>query len=236
MNDTEKIHEPKFSLADVQYSCGERMYDRAKKLCETGKVQSFEDCVFSYTATVLGTEPYSVVVSDKKIDQGDCNCYMGERDEMCKHMLAVALTALERSGKLDKEETKPSKDLAEVKKQVSLGMRKLTAYTGPSRLWFVYQGKLSVGAGIIVHAVSGLEANKENVEYLWKLVLRISKKLARTGIDDSDGTVGGCVYELVEKIADLVKKNPSLHEYVKKFYKDDTGFGFENNLQNLLET
>jgi len=104
----------------------------------------------------------------------------------------------------------------------------------PSKIWFSYQRNLDVGTGIIENAVRNLLPNKENARYLWLLVLRLSKKLSHGGLDDSNGTVGGCIIALVHQCGQYAKENLELKPMIQKFAEDDTGFGFEENLNEML--
>ena len=159
---------------------------------------------------------------------------MGQNETLCKHMLTLALAVLDRTGGMKK--ASPPRTLAEAKKLVGLGMKKLRSYNGSSRVWFSYQRALSAGSGMITEAVSALPPEKQNVAYLWELVLRLSRKLTESGIDDSDGVVGNCISTLVEQLGRYAVELPELRPLLLDFCKDDTGFGFENELQTLLNT
>lgn len=227
---------PRFTFLDVKYVDSDAMFARAEKLFRDGKVGTIKEIGLGsragYRAVVKGTHPYEVRVSARKVDEGDCACPMGERELLCKHMLALALAVLTATGV--KEEPAPT-NLAEAKLQVTAGMRKIRAYDGPSRIWFSYQRSLDIGCGMIQEAVSDLSATKEHADYLWKLVLRLSNKLATSGVDDSNGTVGDCVYALVAKLGEYAKESPDLWSRILAYCKDDTGFGFEDELRDLLK-
>lgn len=227
--------QPTFTIQDIKYSVDAIMFERAKKLFESGKVQKIAETPHGYTATVQGTSPYQVSLSRKHIDQGYCDCYMGQNDELCKHMLALGLAVLHLSGKAEEVKEESPNDFDAVKQLVASGMRKIKPYHGPSKIWFSYQRELDVGAGMIEVAVRNLPAGKENARYLWSLVLKLSKKLSHGGVDDSDGTVGGCIFALVEQCGRYAKEKPELKPLIQKFTEDDTGFGFEENLNELLQ-
>ena len=225
---------PTFTIQDIRYSVDTLMFERAIKLFESGKVQHVSETPHGYKATVQGTSPYHVSLSSKHIDRGDCDCYMGQNDELCKHMLALGLAVLHLSGKAEEFKEESPENLDAVKQLVASGMRKIKPYNGPSKIWFSYQRELDVGSGIIEESVKNLPPNKENAKYLWSLVLKLSKKLSHGGVDDSDGTVGGCIYSLVEKCAGYAKAKPELKDMIQKFIDDDTGFGFEDLLRENL--
>ena len=228
------MNKPAFSIQDIKYSVDKPMFLRAQKLFESSKVQNIHETPHGYTAIVQGTSPYHVSLSQKHIDRGYCDCYMGQNDQLCKHMLALGLTALHLSGKMDKTEEYSPDNLNEARQLVAQGMRKIKSYNGPSKIWFSYQRELDVGSSIIEEAVQNLPASKEHASYLWKLVLRLSKKLSHGGVDDSNGTVGGCIFTLVAQCGRYVKENPDLKPMVEKFTENDTGFGFEDELADLL--
>jgi len=210
------------------------MFARAQNLYASGNVGDVTELGRGYTATVRGTKPYHVSVSARHIDEGYCDCYMGENDMLCKHMLALGLAVLDQSGKSAREKTEPPANLEEVKRIVTAGMRKLRAYTGSSRVWFNYQRKLATGAGMISDAIQNLPPSEENAKYLWALVLKISKKLAYGGIDDSNGVVGDCAHDIVCLLGSYTKDTPKLKPLILSFCDDDTGFGFEDELRALL--
>ncbi|MFH1375119.1 MAG: SWIM zinc finger family protein [Patescibacteria group bacterium] len=226
--------QPAFTIQDIKYSVDEPMFLRAQKLFEAGKVQNIDEGPNGYTATVQGTSPYQVSLSRKDIDRGYCDCYMGQNDQLCKHMLALGLAVLHLSGKIEETKEYSPDNLEEVKRLVAQGMRKIKPYNGPSKIWFSYQRELDVGSGIIEEAIKNLPASKENAKYIWALVLKLSKKLSHGRIDDSNGTVGNCISSLVEQCGQYAQKNPDLKPMIQKFTEDDTGFGFEEELSEII--
>jgi hypothetical protein len=225
-----EIVTPKFDIHDIKYVTDNAIFLRAEELCKKGKVklEYFDDRI--YTATVVGSQSYEVTLSTKNLEHGDCSCYMGQNDQFCKHLLAVALTVVN----LTKPPTEMSLSEAEAKLQIIAGMRKFTSYNGPSRIWFSYQRKLAIGAGMVEEALPFIETNKENVTYLWKLVLKLSLKLSHTGVDDSDGTVGNCIGAILFRISEMAKANDNIKQYVISHCINDTGFGFEDDLRLLV--
>jgi len=225
---------PKYTKEDIMYAEEEAMVSRAQELFEKGKVENITGDSRGYNATIKSTKAYRVSVSANNYDLGFCDCYMGQKDQLCKHLLALCLAVLDMTGINDKE-TARLESLADVKKEVTRGMRKFSAWTGGSHLWFAYQRKLSIGSGIVINAIDVLEPNEENAKYLWSVVMKISKKYATGGIDDSDGTIGNCVHEIINVLGAFAKEKPELHDQIIKYTKDDTGFCFEENLKDLLE-
>ena len=231
------MQQPKFNFADVKFADGPATFKRAQDLYKAGKVNAIRETSFGYSATVLGTHAYKVSVSSKRVDDGHCDCYLGQNDRLCKHVLALALAVLTISGKasIDSTGAQASTDLSEVKQQVAEAMRHLKAYTGPSRIWFSYQRKLATGAGIIAHAVNALPPSKENAVYLWRLVERLDKKLSNR-VDDSDGFVGECAYKIIQQLADYAKASPDLAPLIKRFAEKKTSFNFESELLARLKS
>ena len=231
------MQQPKFNFADVKYAEGLATFKRAQDLYKAGKVDAIRETPLGYSAKVLGTPAYQVSVSSKRVDEGHCDCYLGQNDRLCKHVLALALAVLTISGKANNDSTgaQASTDLTEVKQQVADAMRNLKTYTGPSRIWFSYQRKLATGAGIIAHAVSALPPSKENAVYLWRVVERLDKKLSN-GVDDSDGFVGECAYKIIQQLADYAKASPDLAPLIKRFAEKKTSFDFEVELLARLKS
>lgn len=229
------MKQPAFSHDDVKFAADKATFERARNLYQSGKVKRISETPFGYSATVQGTHPYTVSLSSRRLDEGDCNCYMGQRDRLCKHMLALALAVLFHSGKIDETRTEdpPPTELAEVRKRVTAGMQKLQPYNGPSRIWFSYQRKLATGAGIIAHAVSGLPPTRQNADYLWRLIERLDRKLANT-VDDSDGVVGECAEKIIRQLADYAKQCPELAPTISRYTGKKTNFDFADTLQALL--
>ena len=228
------MNQPTFTLQDIKYSVDPSMFERAQILYESGKVQKISETPHGYEATVQGSSPYHVSLSRKHVDRGYCDCYMGQNDELCKHMLALGLAVLNLSGKTEETKEESPDNLDAVKQLVAGGMRKIKPYTGPSKIWFSYQRELDVGSGMIEEAVKNLPASKEHAKYLWSLVLKLSKKLSEGGVDDSNGTVGGCIISLVVQCGKYAKEKHELKAMVMKFAEDDTGFGFEDELKEHL--
>jgi len=220
------------------------MLKRAEDLWKQGKVEAITELGmppsaehprsrFGYSATIKSARPYKVSISGRRVDEAECTCYMGQNDMLCKHVLALAFAVLDATGGLTKEAA--PLELRGAKLRVASGMKKLKPYNGPSRIWFSYQRDLATGAGMISDAISNLAPTKEHADYLWSLVMRISKKLATGGIDDSNGVIGNCVSELVIQLGTYAKAQPELAVHMHSYCKNDTGFGFEDELLNLLD-
>lgn len=152
-------------------------------------------------------------------------------------MLALALKALYESGLIDQSGDPVASSVvlpADAKLHISAAIKKIRSYDGPSRIWFEYQRKLDIAAGMISEALPLLDTSMANAKYLWKIVLRLSDKLARGGVDDSNGTIGGAIYATLERLAQMSKNDQAIKAWAVKNCTTDTGFGFEEELQGML--
>ncbi len=219
-------------------------------LYENGKVAKFQDTSFTYTATVLGSEPYEVFVSNRHYDQGNCTCYLGQNDTLCKHMVSVALYAV-MSGKPMTDEDKKlvhtpycsgkrgtlsHEQLAEVKKAITTNMRYIKSYIGPSRTWFAYQDSLQEGCNRLSVLVSDFPVSEQTASLLVDMLLRLDRKSSVGGVDDSDGTVGGFIEETVDVLKEFVNLDPSCMKAFEKLKGRETCFGWEEPLLKLVES
>ena len=230
---------PKFTYDDVKFAANGGIFSRAIQLFADNRVQDFREVEGGgYEAIVQGTEPYRVHLNSKRVDYADCTCYMGQNDELCKHVLALALCALHEVGQVDTNGNPiggAKLAPADARNHIAAALKKIRSYDGPSRIWFEYQRKLDVAAGMIRDAVPLLDPTLDTAKYLWKLVLKLSKKLSERGVDDSNGTVGGAITFIIEHIANMTHADPHTLEWVSQHCTDDTGFYFEEELRRLLD-
>lgn len=239
---------PKYTIEDICFGVDEGTFERAVGLYETGKITEFSDDGIGYSAVVVGTHPYRVYVHASSFDRGTCSCYLGERDELCKHMIAVAVYSITHGRKLAPEEIAvvegvtcsgvlgelSGEELKEVKADITKAMRHIKPYNGPSRTWFAYQNSLSEGCRRLSPVVSCLPVSKQTARLLVDLLIRIDRKI-QSGVDDSDGTVGGFAYELVSVLEDFARLDSSCIETFEKLCQVDMGFGFEDELVRILD-
>ena len=229
--------EPRFTYSDVKFAEDGAIFARAKQLFREGCVQDVTEIRDGYCAIVRGGHSYRVRLNQKRIDYAGCDCYMGQNDQLCKHVLALALAVLSEFGGVtpDGEPTATFVvDAADARDHIAAGMHYIRAYTGPSRIWFEYQRKLDIAAGMISEGVDALETSKDNAKYLWRLVLRLSRKLSEGGVDDSNGTIGGAIFTIMRRIAAMAAADNSIREWALTNCHEDTGFGFETELQEML--
>lgn len=228
---TENFTPPHFTRHDILYATDELIVARARDLFLKGKVELLSCHERGYFAVVSGTKPYHVSLSTKRVDMGTCDCYMGKRDEFCKHLLALAWYVLIKA---NPDAAKPPQlTEKEAKKQIVAGTRKFTGFGGGSREWWSYQQKLDIGAGMIEEALLHLPNEKRTITYLWNLVVKLCTKIQH-GVDDSNGTCGECITTILHKITEVASSREAWREYAITHCTDDTGFGFEDELHALL--
>jgi len=213
---------PTYDLNKIKFATDEATFKRAVSLYESGKVTEVEELGGYYSAVVLGTEPYHVSVSARNYKHGHCTCYLGQKDTLCKHMVALALYAVMDGRPLkDKDrqfshhvecsrrhEVLSKEGLATVKKSITESMRYIKPYRGPSRTWFANQDSLREGCNRLSVIVSDLPVNEQAAAILVKLLLRLDKKLRIGGVDDSNGIVGGFMTEVVEMLEKYAQLDP----------------------------
>ena len=135
----------------------------------------------------------------------------------------------ERLGELDKEE------LAQTKNSIKDAVKHIKPYNGPSRSWFAYQGSLSEGCARLSPIVFGLPVSEQTAKLLVDLLLRLDKKLCTGGVDDSDGTVGGFMSEVVGVLEEYVALDPTGVSAFEKLCGQSTCFGWEAPLVRLFD-
>ena len=148
---------PAPGLDKIKFATDAPTWGRALALYENGKITNFKSDKVGYSATVHGGHQYHVFVSAHRYDEGSCNCYLGQNDTLCKHMVAVALYAMKGGDPLNDKEKQllsapvcsgklgklGNKEVKAVTAAMSGAMRYIKPYNGPSRIWFAYQGSLS---------------------------------------------------------------------------------------------
>lgn len=235
---------PDYNLDKIKFATDGPTFEKAVALYESGKVTRVEEGIRSYTAVVIGTKPYRVSVEARRYDYGHCTCYLGENDTLCKHMVALAIYVTMDGKQLSKEDKKQvhnptcsgtlgnlSRDqLLTTKQAITAALRYIKPYIGPSRTWFAYQNSLSEGCNRLSAIVSDLPVSGQTAELLVDLLLRLDKKLRIGGVDDSDGTVGGFIEEVVAVLQDFAKLHPSCVKAFDKLKNRETCFGWEEPL------
>ncbi len=226
-----------FTYRDVQYAVDDAMFERARKLFTSGKVTNLSQSVTGFSAEVVGTHSYRVHVAKRGINYGMCDCYMGQNDTLCKHMVAVGIAALYMSKLADEQGRsveKPPESLADRKQLMAAGMRKITGYNGPSSTWVAYQSRLDAGASMIRESMLGLEPSRANAIYLWGIVKRIDRKL-QSNVDDSNGTVWPIATEAVATLAEWSTISQEFHKEIQMFTLYKTTFDFTDELLQKID-
>ena len=239
---------PKYDLDKIKFATDAPTFEKAVGLCEQGKVIQFKAGVSAYSAVVQGTKTYRVSVEARRYDYGHCECYLGQNDTLCKHMVALAIYAVKNGKPLTDEDKRQisqvvcsgklgvlTKDeLAVLKKSITGAMRYIKPYDGPSRTWFSYQNSLAEGCNRLAKIVSDLPVSEQVAGLLVDMILRLDKKLCRGGVDDSDGTVGGFMEETVQVLQEYAKIEPNCIRTFKKLKGKETSFGWEEQLVAML--
>lgn len=239
---------PKYDLEKIKFATDFPTFDKAIGLYERGCVTHFKNQFDGYSAVVIGGSPYQVFVSTDHYDQGNCECYLGQNDILCKHMVAVAIYAV-KNGKILTDEDKLQRnqlifsghkgnlnknELSEFKKNSTAALRYIKAYLGPSRIWFSYQDSLEEGCNRLSALLSKLPASRQTAKLVVNLLLRLDKKLTSGGIDDSDGTVGGFIEEAVKILIEFTKIDPECIKEFGNLKGRETCFGWEDPLLELI--
>ena len=237
---------PKYDLDKIKYATDAPIFEKAVDLYEKGKVAQFEEELNGFFAIVLGTKPYKVYVDNRYYDQGDCECYLGQNGTLCKHMVVVAIYAVMGGKPLSDEDKRltsqavcsdrlgelSNSELVAAKKEITGAMKHIKSYNGPSRIWFSYQSSLSEGCNRLLKIVSELPVSEQTAKLLVDLLLRLDDKLCRGGVDDSDGTVGGFIEEVVAILQEYAELDPNCSKAFNELRGRETCFGWEEPLLN----
>jgi hypothetical protein len=237
-----------YDFAKIRHRCYGATFQRACDIYREGKVMRVRRFGKTCEATVTGNHAYQVIVDTEKFGYGDCDCYIGENGGLCKHLVAlsiyVALDGAEitagdlemanqplfsgQLGELDSEE------IARYKITISSAMKLIKPYSGPSRIWFRYQNDIDEACTIIEEEVSKVPVSRSSAKLLVNLLLRLERKLIH-GVDDSNGTVGGCMSSIVEVLIEFVKADRDCIKEFAKLCDLRTSFGWEEPLVAELD-
>ncbi|MFZ3055006.1 MAG: SWIM zinc finger family protein [Minisyncoccales bacterium] len=238
------MNTPLYDLNKIKFITDKTTFEKAIDLYEKGKVTNFKKNFNGCSAVVLGGSHYNVDVSFKDPSKGNCDCYMGQNNYLCKHMVAVAIYAVLNGSSMTSEEKEINDvpvfsgklgelnelELAEVKKSITNALKYIKGYVGPSKMWFAYQGSLQEGCSRLSSIVSKLPASKQTANLIVKLLLRVDKKLSEGGVDDSDGTVGGFIEETVMVLEEYAKADKTCIEIFKLLCSVSTCFDWQEPL------
>lgn len=240
---------PKFNIDKIKYGTDKATFNRAVKLYESDKVTNFNELPGSYSAVVIGTNPYNVSIESRDFKLGDCTCYLGQNATLCKHIVALAIFAIYRGKPLLTEDIKrtdkPScsgikgildkNQLSSVKKSITKALRLIKPYEGPSRIWFAYQDNLEEGCRYLASIFSELPVSYQTAQLVIDTLLKLDDRICRGGVDDSNGTVGGFIEESVIMLLDYANIDPSCIKAFEILIQSDTCFDWEYTLVDLLK-
>lgn len=237
---------PKFDLNKIKYTTDEQTWQKAVELYKNGKVLNFKEEFASFTASVVGTNMYQVSVEERNFHYCYCNCYLGQNDTLCKHVVAVAICAAVGGRKLTKEEetqiTTPissgklgeldESQLTQTKEEITHALAYVKYYRGPSKIWFAYQNSLEEGVNRLATIISKLPISTQTADLVVNVLLRLDRKL-QSGVDDSNGTVGGFIQETVDVLKEYARQDKKITKSFEKLEGIHSTFDWE---EPLLET
>lgn len=238
-----------FSLDDIKFGTDKPTLERAFGLYQKGKVTRVESGECVWQATVIGTKPYQVSVNTNQYDMAHCSCYLGQRDMFCKHMVALGIYMVKNGETLTEDDTtiihEPTcsgkrgqltdQELPAVKNEITALLRYIKPYQGPSRIWFAYQSSLCEGCHRLAKVVSELPVSLQTARLLVNLLIRLDRKLVSSGVDDSDGTVGGFIEQGVTVLEKFIEIDAECVIAFTKLENRETCFGWEEPLLALVE-
>lgn len=241
--------QPLYNLDKIKFATDRPTFEKAVGIYETGGVKNFTDAGFGFEASTHGSGGnfYQVYVSAKDYDAGSCDCYLGQNETLCKHMVAVAIYAVKGGKPLTDDDKKlvdspkPSGrlgelgkcELTEIKAEITSALRYIKSYQGPSRVWFAYQNSLSEGCNRLAKIVSDLPVSEQTAELLIDMLWRLERKISG-GVDDSDGTVGGFMEEVVMMLKDYASLDLNCVRAFHDLAGRKTSFGWEEPLVEMF--
>lgn len=240
---------PKYDLNKIKFTTDAPTWEKAVELYRNGKVTGVKSDGIGYSAIVLGGDRYHVCVHASHHDRGLCDCYLGQQDVLCKHMVVLAIHAVLDGAPLPASDEKQHNEvvfsgrigtlaeaeLSSVKKQITEAMRYIKPYNGTSRTWFAYQDSLHEGVNRLSAIVSDLPVNRQTADLVVGLLLRVDKKLCTGGVDDSDGVVGGFIEDVVSMLKKYARLDPQCIEAFRKLEGKSTCFGWEESLLQMTK-
>ncbi len=240
---------PNYTLQDIQLSVEDSEFNKGLKLFKKGKVGAIKEVFSGFTATITGSEKYTVAVESNNFEHGECNCYLGQKNYLCKHMLALAIAVVHKyspqdvsiishplsqavcSGKVGEIS---QQELSEIEEEIKVGLTHIKSWSGTSKKWFEYQDSLSKGSRIILLALSKLPICEESVKLCITVLKKLEKKVLGA-VDDSDGTVGNLIKEIIQILSLFVDFKKDLGPYVAKSLPKGEVYNWEESFFNLHE-
>lgn len=240
---------PKYNLDKIKFTTDAPTWEKAVELYRKGKVVEVKGDEIGFSAIVLGGDKYRVYVHASHFDRGVCECYLGQQDILCKHMVALAIYVVLSGAPITEDDMKQQnevvfsgqigmltkEELFAVKKQITEAMRYIKPYRGPSCTWFAYQDSLQEGVSRLSAIISDLPVSKKTASLVVDLLLRVDKKLCTGGVDDSDGVVGGFIQESVDMLKEYALHDTQCIEEFRKLEGVPTCFGWEEALVQMIK-
>lgn len=245
VDESKKVLRPEFTLFDIQIGVGDEEFKKGKKLFDDGKVNYLKSDFGGFNAIVSGTHDYTVFVDVNNFDQGNCNCYIGQKETLCKHMIALAIASVVKYRPEDSEVIQiplgqamcsgevrdiTKDELGIIKKEIRSAVAYIKSYNGPSKTWFAYQDSLLKGKRLVLYTLSKLPVCKISADLCINLIIKLDDKLATSGIDDSDGTIGDLVEQIMELLSMFRVEDPNLKTYIINKFPKKTNFEWEKDL------
>ena len=234
-------HLPQFTLPDIHIGVGEDEFTKGLALYDKGAIGTITADYNGWQATVYGTHPYHVSVAAKSFDIGQCDCYIGLRDELCKHMIALAIALVHIYRPNDSTDITIPLDqavcssevrdltpaeLKNTKADITKALTYIKNYNGPSSRWFQYQHSLIQGSRLTLLALANLPVCPKSVLICISTLKRLDKKVLGA-VDDSDGTVGNLMCQIVELLNLFADSDPNLTPFIKKNLPKGEAFDWE---------
>jgi hypothetical protein len=237
------------TIDKLKYTVGKETYDKGVAMYEAGKIKSKSELGEKvFELEVQGTQTYSVTIYLKAFDYSFCDCYVGQKNIYCKHLVAAALSVIKNDKPLTKQERAylatlefsnklgelTADKLEKFEQEITKNMKYIKLYSGSSRYWDAYQASLCEGVDRMIPIISKLPVSLQTAKILVKILLRLEKKLMN-GVDDSDGTVGDFMIDIVELLKKFIKKDANCLKAVEKLQNmETTSFNWEKDLLLIL--
>jgi hypothetical protein len=222
---------PSYNISDIRLSISDREYRKWLDLYDSSKVSDIQEDPDEWTATVHGTQLYSVSVGARHWDQGSCSCYIGQRDEVCKHLIALAVAVTKAYGKwedtyegMELDTAYCSGDIREmtsdesttIKSSIREAMKLIRSYNGPSSIWFTYQNHLQQWSRMLLLVLSDLPICHASVDICLSTLSKLDKKLCEWWVDDSDGVVWDVMGQMIDILCLMSDIHPPIIPYILK--------------------
>lgn len=239
-----------YSFKDIKFGVDQATYEKAVGLYENDNILDFRETSFGFAANVQGTHLYQVEVGRMDFNHGECNCYLGRKGVLCKHMIAVAIFAALGGSDIPEDDrdfvsipvcsnlrgTLSQDDLGETRKSITYAMKYIRPYTGPSRIWFQYQMSLCEGCHRLADIVSNLPVSPQTANLLVNMIIRLNRKLVSSGVDDSDGTVGNFINNAACVLVEYAKIDPKCIQAIRKIEGISAYFDWNKPLLEIMHT